>query len=343
MTYRVIQWATGAIGRHSIKILQDNPGFELVGAKVYSPEKIGKDVGELAGIGTIGVSGTQDEATVLALDADCVMYAPLLPDVDEMCRILESGKNLVTPCGFVYLSPDDPIAQRLDAACQRGNASFHGSGLHPGFYGDRLPLLMSALTRSVSKVKCIEISDLQQVSHSKDLLRTQLGFGLPKSSPDLRPKMLPVLQDIFKQSMDMVAKGLGFSLDEYRYEFEPAFATELLSTNIGPIPEGHVAGHRYRYQGFVAGHCAVEFEAYWRMGDAIAPNWPYSAPLEYHVEISGDPPLKFICISRNEEGLIATTTNTVHAIPYVCESPPGIRTSLDLPLIVAQHSYKPIR
>ena len=94
---RVIQWATGSVGHYAIGAIAEDPGLELAGGWVHSESKQGRDAGELAGIDPLGVAATRDKEALLALDADCVLYAPLLADTDEMCRILEAGKNLVTP------------------------------------------------------------------------------------------------------------------------------------------------------------------------------------------------------------------------------------------------------
>ena len=99
-SYRVIQWATGSIGQIAIRHFAGNPVYELVGAYVTSDAKHGVDAGEIAGIGALGVVCTTDKDAILALDADCVNYAPLYRDIDDMCAILRSGKNIVTPIGF---------------------------------------------------------------------------------------------------------------------------------------------------------------------------------------------------------------------------------------------------
>src|SRR5690348_11306594 len=101
-TYRVIQWATGSIGQIAIRHFADTPDFELVGVLVTSDAKHGVDAGELAGIPPIGVLATTNEPEILQLEADVVNYAPLYADVPQMARILSSGKNIVTPVGFVY-------------------------------------------------------------------------------------------------------------------------------------------------------------------------------------------------------------------------------------------------
>ena len=96
---RVIQWATGSIGSHAIPAILEDPRLDLVGVKVYSEAKDGRDVGEVLGIDPIGVRATRDVDALIELNADCVLYAPLLADLDEMCRLLESGLNLITPTG----------------------------------------------------------------------------------------------------------------------------------------------------------------------------------------------------------------------------------------------------
>ena len=111
MTYRVVQWATGNVGRHSIRAVLDHPDLELAGVYVTSPAKAGLDAGEIAGREPVGVRASNDLEEILALDADCVAHMPLPskqigddPDQDtnDICRLLESGKNVVTTVGFVY-------------------------------------------------------------------------------------------------------------------------------------------------------------------------------------------------------------------------------------------------
>ena len=49
MGLRVVQWATGGVGVAAIKGVLEHPDLELVGCWVHSPDKAGKDVGELIG------------------------------------------------------------------------------------------------------------------------------------------------------------------------------------------------------------------------------------------------------------------------------------------------------
>src|SRR5205807_10061660 len=94
--YRVVQWATGNIGLKSLRAVIDHPDLELVGLYVYSDAKAGKDAGELCGTGPTGIVATRDVDQILALHADCVLYMGDRVDVDVLCRLLESGANVVS-------------------------------------------------------------------------------------------------------------------------------------------------------------------------------------------------------------------------------------------------------
>jgi hypothetical protein len=107
---RVIQWGTGNVGKHAIAAVHEHADLELVGALVYSDDKAGRDVGEIAGIGEIGVIATTDVDEILALDADCVLYhaqgdwnPPAA--LDDICRILASGKNVVSTAVTAWIEP----------------------------------------------------------------------------------------------------------------------------------------------------------------------------------------------------------------------------------------------
>ena len=121
-TYRVVQWATGNIGTKSLRAVIEHPNLELVGLYVHSPDKAGKDAGELCGAGTTGVVATTSIDDVLALGADCVLYMQQGCDFDDVCRILESGANIVTTRGEFHrpASIDPAVRERIEAACAQG-------------------------------------------------------------------------------------------------------------------------------------------------------------------------------------------------------------------------------
>src|SRR4051795_6843589 len=93
MGLRVVQWATGGVGVAAIKGVLEHPELELVGCWVHSEGKAGKDVGAIIGTEPLGVIATNSVDEILALEADAVVYAPLLPNPDEVAALLRSSAS----------------------------------------------------------------------------------------------------------------------------------------------------------------------------------------------------------------------------------------------------------
>src|SRR6185437_10381280 len=96
-----------------------------------------------SGFEPLGVTATNDVDEILALDADAVIYAPLIANPDEVAALLRSGKNVITPVGWLY--PSERSSAPLRAAALEGNATLHGTGIAPGGISEKFPLLMSVL------------------------------------------------------------------------------------------------------------------------------------------------------------------------------------------------------
>lgn len=338
--YRVIQWATGSIGQISIRHFADNPAFELVGVFVTSEEKQGKDAGELAEIAPLGVAATTSIDEVLGVEADVVNYAPLYADIEEMARILRSGKNIVTPVGFVYPKALDPnVVMTLEAACVAGSASLYGAGIHPGFSGDLLPLVCSRLCSRVDRVIVQEVADLApHPSHTMNF--EGLGFGRDPDDARANPSpLIHTMETIFRESMLLLADGLGVPVDDMTTEFDVAVAKRDLVVRSGEISKGTVGGMRHQWITWSGGEPVIEFRSFWKMDDDLEPNWGYGT-VKYSVIIDGVPSMKveFEPTSKHPTGdegywgRIWTAMNAINAIPAVVGAEPGIKTHLDLPL-----------
>jgi hypothetical protein len=143
---KVIQWATGGVGKAAIEGVINHPELELVGCYVHSSSKNGRDVGEILGSDPLGVTASSSVDDVLAVDADCVMYSPLVANDDEVKAILRSGKNVVTPIGWVYPDRTHPKVRAIAQAAIEGGVTLHGSGIHPGGITERFPLMVSSLS-----------------------------------------------------------------------------------------------------------------------------------------------------------------------------------------------------
>src|SRR5580692_5574511 len=120
--YRVVQWTTGNVGKSSVRAIAANPMFDLVGCYAWSPDKVGRDVGELCGIDPIGVAATNDVDALLALQPDCVVYNPMWPDAGELVRILEAGVNVVSTAAFINGRGMGADGDRIADACARGGS-----------------------------------------------------------------------------------------------------------------------------------------------------------------------------------------------------------------------------
>ncbi|MCU1426992.1 MAG: hypothetical protein JWL83_992 [Actinomycetia bacterium] len=345
MTYRVIQWATGGVGRAAIEATLLHPELELVGCWVHSAAKDGRDAGELAGRAPIGIAASADIDRVLAIDADCVVYSPVMADPEVVERILRSGKNIVSPLGWWYPARDQ-VAD-LEAACVEAGVTLHGTGIHPGGITERFPLMVSALSSGITHVRAEEFSDIRTYG-APSVVHDVMLFGKPPEEAR-KSIMTTVLGHGFKQSVRMVADELGFAIDpELRTSHEVAVATQPIDSPIGPIAPGLVAAQRFRWEGTINGEPVVTAAVNWFMGqEHLDPGWQFGPEGErFEVEITGDPPVRLTFhglhpdsieegLARNR-GIVATANHCVNSIPYVCAAKPGIRTYLDLPLIAGR-------
>jgi len=339
--FRVIQWGTGAVGKYCIQRTIESPHLKQVGARVFSDAKNGKDVGEIAHLAPTGVKAVMDKQAVYDADADIVLYTPLIVDIEDICAILASGKDLITPSGFVFLK-DQAVLARINGACAKGGSTMYAAGIHPGFAGDRVPLVLSALCRNIRKVTVYELVSMADMTESPDLIFGYLGFNMDaETAAKTPPPLLQTMSTIFKESMQMLAAGLGFEIDSFRTSHEYALTTEDSQTVPGLIPKGHVGGQHFNYEALVGDRTVIEFKTYWRMADKLTPAWDQPMKgLTYVVEIDGDPGVRCVFEPVGERpaelGLIWTAALVMNAIPEVCEAPPGFKTTLDLPLIAAK-------
>ena len=151
-------WSTGGVGSIAIDAISRRPDLELVGVWVHSPDKVGKDAGELAGGEPLGVTATNDADALIALAPDCVVYAASGPERDgaavpDYLRLLEAGINVVSTSSTSLVYPPSYFApdwrDQLEAAAKSGGASFYVSGIFPGFASDQLALLMTTQSKNI--------------------------------------------------------------------------------------------------------------------------------------------------------------------------------------------------
>jgi hypothetical protein len=341
MALRVVQWATGSVGVAAIKGVLEHPELELAGCWVHSKDKAGKDVGEIIGTEPLGVTATNSLDEILALDADAVIYAPLLPNLGEVTALLRSGKNVVSPVGWFY--PSESEAAPLQAAARDGNVTLHGAGIGPGAATELFPLLLSVMSTGVTYVRAEEYSDLRTYG-APDVLRHVMGFGgTPESA--LTGPMQKLLNGGFFQSVRLIVDRLGFAAEpQIRTSQEIAVATAPIDSPIGVIEPGQVAGRRFHWDAVVTDAIVVRITVNWLMGEEnLDPAWSFGPAGErYEMEVRGNPNT-FVTVKgwqpeSVEEGLVsnpgvvATAAHCVNTIPATCAAEPGIASFFDLPL-----------
>ena len=340
MALRVVQWATGSVGVAAIRAVLEHPDLELVGCWVHSKDKAGRDVGDIIGSAAIGVRATDSVEEILALDADAVVYAPLLPDVEQVAALLRSGKNVVSPVGWFY--PSESEAAPLQAACRDGGVSLHGAGIGPGGATELLPLLVSVMSTGITHVRAEEFSDLRTYG-APDVLRHVMGFGgTPESA--LRGPMQKLLNGGFFQSVRLIVDRLGFAAEPViRTSQQVAVASAPIDSPIGVIAPGEVAGRRFCWDAVVTNVVVVRIAVNWLMGEEhLDPAWSFGPAGErYEMEVRGNPNA-FVTVKgwqpeSVEEGLVsnpgvvATAAHCVNSIPATCAAAPGVVGFFDLP------------
>jgi 2,4-diaminopentanoate dehydrogenase len=346
MKYRVIQWSTGNVGHHALRCIERHPDLELVGLWVHSPDKVGKDAGELAGLAPNGVLATNDADALLALDADCVCYTAtgdLRPGeaVRDMARILESGKNVVSSSvvSLVYPPHAHPnVYAKLESACITGNSSCFTSGIDPGWANDLLPFVLTGACEYIDQVRVMEVVNYATYAQPTVLFDT-MGFGQALDSDALL--LLPgVLSSAWGGTVKVLAAGLGIELDELREVHERRPAPRDIDLGFGLVEQGTTAAMRFEVQGIVDGEVRVVLEHVTRLADDLCPDWPQPVGHSgYRVIVTGNP--TYTCDvqmmgddgDHNTGGLVGTAARLTNAIPAVCAADPGLLSVLDLPLI----------
>jgi 4-hydroxy-tetrahydrodipicolinate reductase len=333
MTYRVIQWATGTVGIHAVPAIVAHPQLELAGLWVHSDNKAGQDAGVLCGGKPVGVTATQDAEALLALDADCICYtasSDIRPGqvVEDLCRMLASGKNVVNTSFVPLLFPKaagDGVYDQLQAACLEGGSSFFTSGIDPGFGNAGITVHALALCKEVRSVRMMEIVNYDTWDNHFTMFEI-MGFGKddPSQSLLLSPGSTAMA---WGPVLELVAAGMGLQLDRIEERHEIIRADRDITIASGTVAKGTISGMRFEIVGVAGGEERLVVEHVTGQGYRILIEGEPHVKIE--VELSSD------VGDHNHAGCLATAMHVVNAIPSVVESAPGVKTMLDLPVYSA--------
>ena len=355
MAIRVALIGTGNCGRLALRQLVNDPRFELTGVWVSSDAKIGTDAGELAGLDvTTGVAAVNDLAAIVAAKPDCVVYCAMgdtrLPEaMADIRQLLSAGINVVGSAPGVLQFPwqviPDKYIQRVEDAAREGNSTVFMTGVDPGFATDLLPFALAGTCQSIQQVRTMEIADYATYDGATVMFDV-MGFG--NALGDFPILFQPgVLSIAWGTAIRQLAAGLGVEVDEIRDSVEQEPAPEDFDVAVGTIKKGTVAALRFQIEGLVGGEPVIVVEHITRLRGDLRPDWaqPAQEGGSYRVEITGEPSyvMDVAPTSRNGDhnyaAILAAAGRIVNAVPDVLAADPGIRTTLDMPLVTGRGLY----
>jgi 4-hydroxy-tetrahydrodipicolinate reductase len=233
-----------------------HPDLELIGTWVSSSEKAGRDAGELCGVAPIGVLATQDAEALITGDADCICYGANSMGredqvVGDCITMLQAGKNVVNVSDPALVYPkakSTNVYDRLQRACEVGNASFYTSGGDPG-WGFGLALAPLTVAQQVRSIRLLEIYNYGPWDNPQLGLS---GFAQPDTSSSMI-RAPGVTASIWGPTVAMLADAMGVTLDSIDEAHRVIYADEDFDIASGRIPKGTVSGMSFEIQGTVDG------------------------------------------------------------------------------------------
>lgn len=272
---RVVIWGTGSIGRVCLRHVIDREDLELVGVRVYSGAKVGKDAGELVRRDPTGVLATDDVAALLGLDVDVVLHTPLNGEnpaehVADVIRMLRAGKNVITTVGFTYPWGTPGVdTEAIEAAARGGGATLYGTGINPGFIVERLAISLTTMCTDVRSIHVREVYDCAPVA-SPGFIYDLAGFG--KAPADFRAASAGrerFFEALFGEVIRFVFTTLGVELVKIEPAHEQVTTEQDLNVRAGTIPAGGVSGIRWRWIAHSPAGPFFTLQMDWRVDDSV--------------------------------------------------------------------------
>ncbi|MCO8251197.1 NAD(P)H-dependent amine dehydrogenase family protein [Comamonas thiooxydans] len=332
--YKVVQWATGSVGRTTLRRIIDHPDLELVGLYTYGSAKAGVDAGTIAKRPPTGVLATNNIEDILALDADIVIHtsritAPYNEQNADVERLLASGKNVISINGFYMPHLHGPAyAEPLLAAAQKGKATLAGIGVNPGVIAERLALTLSGLMASLEHVECLEMVDCSNVP-SADFLFGVLGFNSDLAKSDIRKGPLAQLYtDLYSETFAYMADAWGTKVKSITPDHRMTLAPQDITIKSGVIQKGLVAGTEWRWDAVFEDGRTMTHSLLWTIApelhsDGEGAHWKITARGRPNIEISlniSDPDPN---APHSRPAMDMTAAVLIRAIPDVCNAAPG--------------------
>ena len=315
----VAQYGIGPIGAEIARLLLTKPWIKVVAAVDIDPNKIGKDLGMVIGLGReVGVIVTPD----LQVKADVICHSTgsrLREVAGQLESLLERGSHVVSTCEELAFPLDVEIRERLQLVARGANVTLLGTGVNPGFVMDKLPLTLTSVCQDV---KSVEILRIQNASTRREPLQRKVGAGMTVDEFRAAVDAGKIKHMGLRESLMLVGNGLGVEFDEISDEkIEPIVADREIVTQYLKVAPGQVAGVHQTIDGKGRIHVSLELRMY--VGaEAVAAD---------RVIVRGVPDVEMV-IKDGVHGDRATAAMVVNAIPRVMKARPGVLTMDDIPV-----------
>jgi hypothetical protein len=313
----VAQYGIGPIGAEIARLLLTKPWIKVAGAVDIDPAKIGKDLGEVIGLGrTIGVPVTAELQG--KPDVVCHSTGSRLGEVAaQLESLLGRGCHVVSTCEELSFPLDRAVRERLQQVARGANVALLGTGVNPGFVMDKLPLTITSVCQ---EVKSVEIIRIQNASTRREPLQRKVGAGMTTEEFRAAVDAGKIKHMGLRESLMMVGSGLGVEFDSVTDEtIEPIVAESEVVTQYLRVAPGQVAGVHQTIYG--TGRINVSLELRMYVGaEAVAAD---------KVIVRGVPDVE-MTIKDGVHGDRATAAMVVNAIPRIVQARPGVLTMDDI-------------
>ena len=144
----------------------------------------------------------------------------------------------------------------------------------------------------------------------------------------------------FAGTLSQIADAIGKPIDDFEVSGEFGYATRDIEIAAGTIKQGTMAAQRIGIQCLHDGKPILGFRANWYVSTEIDQDWDLRES-GWRVQVQGDVPLDisitFPIEPENYDAMTPgiTANRAVNAVPAICAAAPGIRTTVDLPQVVA--------
>jgi 4-hydroxy-tetrahydrodipicolinate reductase len=323
---RVLHFGIGPIGAAIVKQMAARPGFKIVGAIDVDPAKVGRDLGDVAGLNRrLGVKVQDNAAKALkAAKPDVVIHCTgssikgVMPQLEAILKsktpVISTTEELAYP-GYTHVRQ----ARRLHGLAKKAKVAMLGTGVNPGFAMDALPVMMTAVCERVDRVVVQRVQDARL---RRLPFQQKIGAGLTTEQFQKKVDEGIVRHVGMTESIAMIADALGWSLDRITDDIQPKIASVTISSEFLAVDPGYVCGIVQEGAGYRNGEPVIRLrlEAY------------LGAPESYDsIDIDGSPRLS-MKIAGGIQGDVATASLVVNSIPKVLAAPPGLHTMRDLAL-----------